>query len=195
MDTNNPLPGRPAGNPPETPVFEHGLWNRAWFIVLLCLVFVALDWELVPLKVFPFVFVFPLMLAAWNRSLKFALACAIALALTRLAHQFVFDERPITVDEVAAALVRFFVMMLLATLTNLLGKQARQLRHRVRLLEGILPICAGCKSIRDEQNHWVQLEGYITEHSEAHFSHSFCPECFKKYYGEPPAAAPEDKKP
>jgi K+-sensing histidine kinase KdpD len=195
MDKKNLHPGQPADKSAETPVFERGLWHRAWFIVLLCLAFLAVDWELVPMKIFPFVFIFPLMLAAWNRSLKFALACAVALAVTRLAHQFVFDERPYTADEVAAALVRFFVMMLLATLTHLLGKQSRQLRQRVRLLEGILPICAGCKSIRDEKNNWVQLEGYITEHSEARFSHSFCPECFKKYYGEPPAAsAPADRK-
>ncbi|HEY5344720.1 MAG TPA: hypothetical protein VIK62_00065 [Verrucomicrobiae bacterium] len=180
----------PTFNQAELPTFERGLWSRAWFIVLLCLVFAAVDWELMPLKIFPFIFIFPLMLAAWNRSLPFALICAVGLSLTRLAHQFVFDEKPYTADEVAAALVRFFVMMLLATLTNLLGKQTRQLRHRVRLLEGILPICAWCKSIRDEKNNWVQLEGYITEHSEAHFSHSFCPECYKKYYGmEPPAGA------
>jgi len=180
----------------DVPPFERGLWNRAWFIVLVCLAFVAVDWELVPLKIFPFVFVFPLMLAAWNRSLKFALVCAVALSLTRLAHQFVFDEKPYAVDEVAAALVRFFVLLLLAALTQQLGKQARQLRHRVRLLEGILPICARCKSIRDEHNNWVQLEGYITAHSEAQFSHSFCPECFKEYYGEEaPASAPAGKNP
>jgi K+-sensing histidine kinase KdpD len=181
----------PTFNQPELPPFERGLWNRAWFIILLCLAFAAVDWELIPLKVFPFVFIFPLMLATWNRSLPFALVCAMGLSLTRLAHQFVFDEKPYTVDEVASALVRFFVLLLLAALTNQLGKQTRQLRHRVRLLEGILPICSWCKSIRDEQNNWVQLEGYITTHSEAHFSHSLCPKCFKEFYGlelPPPAA-------
>ena len=183
----------PTSIPAKVLPFERGLWNRAWFIILLCLAFVGLDWELVPLKVFPFVFIFPLMLAAWNRSLTFALVCAGALSLTRLAHQFVFDERPYTVDEVAAALVRFFVLLLLAALTNLLGKQARQLRHRVRLLEGILPICSRCKSIRDENNTWVQLEGYITTHSDARFSHGFCPQCFREYYGQEPAAEPADK--
>ena len=101
-----------------------------------------------------------------------------------------FYEKPYTVDEVTAALVRFFVLLLLAALTNQLGKQARRLRQRVRLLEGILPICAQCKSIRDEHNHWVQLEGYITAHSEAQFSHSLCPQCFKVFYGQEPAPEP-----
>ena len=183
----------PILNRPELPPFERGLWRHAWFIVLLCLAFAAIDWELVPLKVFPFVFIFPLMLAAWNGSLPFALVCAVGLSLTRLSHQFVFNEKADTVDEVAAALVRFFVLLLLATLTNLLGKQARQLRHRVRLLEGILPICARCKSIRDEHNEWVQLEGYITAHSSAQFSHSLCPHCFKEFYGQEPVPEPAAK--
>jgi len=168
--------------------FERGLWSRVWFIVLLCLVFAAVDWELIPLKVFPFVFIFPLMLAAWNRSLPFALICAIVLSLTRLSHQFVFDERPYTADEVEAASVRFFVLLLLAALTHQLGKQTRQLRLRVKLLEGILPICSHCKSIRDKNNNWVQLEYYITAHSDAQFSHSLCPTCFKNFYGQEPPA-------
>ena len=183
----------PPLQPPDAPAFERGLWSRAWFIVLLCLALAAVDWELIPLKVFPFVFIFPLMLAAWNRSLPFALICAVGLSLTRLAHQFAFNEMPFTADEVAAALVRFFVLLLLAALTSQLGKQARQLRQRVRMLEGILPICAQCKSIRDENNDWVQLEGYITAHSSAQFSHSLCPQCFKDFYGQESAPEPASK--
>ena len=174
--------------PPDAPAFERGLWNRAWFIVLLCLALVAVDWELVPFKVFPFILIFPLMLAAWNRSLKFALVCAVGLSLTRLAHQFVFHGQSFPVDEVAAALVCFFVLLLLAALTHQLGKQSRQLRQRVQLLEGILPICSRCKSIRDENNDWIQLEGYFATHSPAQFSHGFCPQCYREFYGLDPTA-------
>ncbi len=185
----------PANTPftPDVPVFERGLWSRPWFVVLLCFALAAVDWELIPLIVFPFVFIFPLMLAAWNRSLPFALICAVGLSLTRLSHQFVFNEKPYTAEEVAAALVRFFVLLLLAALTSRLGTQSRQLRQRVRLLEGILPICAQCKSIRNERNEWVQLEHYITAHSSAQFSHSLCPECFKDFYGQEPASEPAPK--
>ncbi|MEI6209283.1 MAG: response regulator [Desulfuromonadales bacterium] len=49
---------------------------------------------------------------------------------------------------------------------------------RVKHLEGIIPICMYCKKIRDVEKSWVQLERYITEHSEANFSHGICPECF-----------------
>jgi phosphoserine phosphatase RsbU/P len=48
---------------------------------------------------------------------------------------------------------------------------------RVKQLEGIIPICAYCKKIRDDGNSWNQLEQYISDHSEAKFSHGVCPHC------------------
>jgi phosphoserine phosphatase RsbU/P len=51
---------------------------------------------------------------------------------------------------------------------------------RVKQLQGLLPICSYCKKIRDDQNYWQQVEGYIAEHSEAQFSHGICPECYEK---------------
>lgn len=50
----------------------------------------------------------------------------------------------------------------------------------IKTLHGILPICASCKKIRDDKGYWKQIESYISEHSEAEFSHSYCPECGKK---------------
>lgn len=47
----------------------------------------------------------------------------------------------------------------------------------VKKLEGIIPICMYCKKIRDDENSWNQLEGYISDHSEAMFSHGICPSC------------------
>ena len=51
---------------------------------------------------------------------------------------------------------------------------------RVKQLQGLLPICAYCKKIRDDRNYWQQVENYISEHSEAQFSHSICPECYER---------------
>ncbi|MBU5612232.1 response regulator [Geomonas azotofigens] len=48
---------------------------------------------------------------------------------------------------------------------------------RVKELSGLLPICMTCKKIRDDLGYWYQLESYISEHSEAVFSHSYCPDC------------------
>jgi len=59
---------------------------------------------------------------------------------------------------------------------------------RVKLLSGLLPICAGCKNIRDEEGYWHQVEAFIRDHSEADFSHSVCPRCartlYPDYFGE-----------
>jgi len=54
----------------------------------------------------------------------------------------------------------------------------------VKTLGGLLPICASCKKIRDDQGYWNQLEYYIQKHSEAEFSHSVCPNCAKILYPE-----------
>jgi PAS domain S-box-containing protein len=54
----------------------------------------------------------------------------------------------------------------------------------VRTLRGIVPICANCKKIRDDKGYWNQVEKYVSEHSEAEFSHGICPECLKKLYPE-----------
>ena len=53
---------------------------------------------------------------------------------------------------------------------------------RIKRLDGLLPICANCKKIRNDQGYWEQIEVYIRDHSEADFSHSLCEECFKKLY-------------
>ncbi len=53
---------------------------------------------------------------------------------------------------------------------------------QVKKLQGLLPICSHCKSIRDDKGYWSRIEAYIQKHSEAQFSHGICPECAKKYY-------------
>ena len=55
---------------------------------------------------------------------------------------------------------------------------------QVKTLSGLLPICASCKKIRNDQGYWQQVEDYIREHSEAEFSHGLCPDCARKLYPE-----------
>ena len=57
----------------------------------------------------------------------------------------------------------------------------RALRE-VKVLKGLVPICASCKKIRNDQGFWQQLEEYIQQHSEAEFSHGLCTPCIKKHY-------------
>ena len=54
----------------------------------------------------------------------------------------------------------------------------------VNQLSGLLPICANCKRIRDTEGNWANLERYISERSNAEFSHGICPECREELYPE-----------
>jgi DNA-binding response OmpR family regulator len=51
---------------------------------------------------------------------------------------------------------------------------------QVRQLEQLMPICTYCKKIRDDQNYWQQIEGYINERTGSEFSHSICPDCYQR---------------
>ena len=63
-----------------------------------------------------------------------------------------------------------------------LGRRVEDAISQLRMLKGMLPICASCKRIRDDQGYWSQMESYIREHSEAEFSHGVCPDCIVTLY-------------
>ena len=65
-------------------------------------------------------------------------------------------------------------------------KKLRDALSEAKQLSGLLPICASCKKVRDDKGYWNQLEAYVREHSEAEFSHSLCPDCSEKIYGNEP---------
>jgi len=85
----------------------------------------------------------------------------------------------------AALAILFFLGLRIMKLAGGLEESRRQ----VRTLEGILPMCANCKKIRKEgaapadPRSWMPVDSYITDHSEAKFSHGICPECAKTLYG------------
>jgi len=78
-----------------------------------------------------------------------------------------FITKPIDMDELRARL---------KAAERILG-----LRQHVQQLEGLLPICAYCKRIRDASEKWESIERYVEARSEAQFSHGYCPECYEKY--------------
>ncbi len=55
---------------------------------------------------------------------------------------------------------------------------------RIKTLRGLIPICASCKKIRDDQGYWSQVEEYFQAHADAEFTHSICPQCTKRLYPE-----------
>jgi GAF domain-containing protein len=58
--------------------------------------------------------------------------------------------------------------------------------QKVKTLHGLLPICAWCKRIRDDQGYWSQVEAYIQAHTDADFTHGICPDCFQKQLPKKP---------
>jgi AmiR/NasT family two-component response regulator len=76
------------------------------------------------------------------------------------------------------AAARFADLMELRRLNTELKKA---LEH-VKVLSGLIPICANCKKIRNDEGYWKAVEVYITEKTDVHFSHSLCPACIDKLY-------------
>ena len=132
---------------------------------------------------FPVISVLPVILAAWYSGKWPAVALAIAVPTFRL----VVLVMPLNPPEGVAALAlatafRGIVIIFLALWFARLAEFERDLQKQVKVLEGLLPICAFCKNIRNEGGDWERLERFISRRSEAEFSHGICPSCAEKHY-------------
>ena len=82
---------------------------------------------------------------------------------------------------------RVQVGMRVVDLQRALAARVRDLEaalSKVNQLQGLLPICAYCKKIRDDQNYWTQVESYVSRHADVQFSHGICPDCYAKVVAE-----------
>ena len=96
-------------------------------------------------------------------------------------------------DRIWNTIIRLFSFLIIAYATSKIrfllvkeretAKALRDALSQIKMLSGLIPICASCKRIRDDKGYWNQLEAYLQEHSEAEFSHGICPDCMKKLYG------------
>jgi AmiR/NasT family two-component response regulator len=92
-------------------------------------------------------------------------------------------ERAITM-----AIARFHDLTEMRRLNKKLQERNDELQvllDKVKRLSGMLPICANCKKIRDDEGYWQDVAVYIREHSEAEFSHGLCPDCMQTLYPGP----------
>jgi len=113
----------------------------------------------------------------------------ILVAFSRNHEQYEIDESVSVVIFLVVVLAYLFMRRTqeLSKQEKILQKRNKELESalkKIKRLEGILPICASCKKIRDENDTWHQMESYIDNHSEASFSHGLCPECEKEFYDE-----------
>ena len=86
---------------------------------------------------------------------------------------------------IAIAIARFDDMMALRRLNAKLDGRNKALEDalaKINVLSGLLPICANCKKIRDDDGYWHQVEVYMEEHSDARFTHGLCPDCKQTLY-------------
>ncbi|MEI7733742.1 MAG: hypothetical protein WCO56_29525, partial [Verrucomicrobiota bacterium] len=102
----------------------------------------------------------------------------------------VIGRRPLANRPLAEATLKLVAVRAAGELERMSAEAERDhliqdLQHalaHVKSLSGLLPICAGCKKIRDDKGYWNQVESYITKHSEATFTHGLCPDCSKQYF-------------
>jgi hypothetical protein len=156
----------------QQPVTSFGL-------AALCL---ALDFLIGPYIIFPITFIIPVAVSAWFCRSGYAYSLAIIQPLIRLG--FAFDWQPpwsVSISILNTA-IRIAVLVSFAYLISRTARQTRELARRLHLLEGMLPICSLCKKIRDERGDWQPVEIYVSNRSEALFSHSLCPDCLKRDY-------------
>lgn len=92
-----------------------------------------------------------------------------------------YVTKPFDNDELRARLaVGRRVVELQSQLTKKVNELQKALDH-IKTLQGILPICSYCKKIRDDKNYWQQVESYISDATDASFTHSICPECYEQH--------------
>ena len=152
--------------------------------IALSLLVVVSDYSMGPNIQFPFLFIIPVVMAAWYGGKWWGFSLAVILPLIRLSFSTLWEVPWTVLDAGVNAAIRMIVLVLIAFLVDRAARQRRALVQEVQQLRGLLPICSFCKQIRNEDNTWEQLEQYLSRHSEAQFSHGLCPECARAHYPE-----------
>lgn len=91
-----------------------------------------------------------------------------------------YVTKPFQQEEVLARITAHLTIRDLQQQLISKNKRLEKMLQEVKTLRGILPICSKCKMVRDDKGYWQQVELYVAEHTEAEFSHSYCPSCLKK---------------
>lgn len=153
-----------------------GWWVLVGTLVLIADYFVGADSQ------FPMLYAIPVALAAWYSGRWSAVALATAVPVFHVA--LVWNVLGPTEDAMLLAtmtVARGLVILVMALWFARLAEHERQLLRYVVRLEGLLPICAVCKSIRNESGAWERLEAFISSRSDADFTHGLCPQCYARH--------------
>ena len=143
---------------------------------------IAVDYLTGPGIQFPILYLLPIGLASWFSWFRWGCALALTMPWMRLVFDVIQPEVWSGPELLLNALIRMLVFSLFVYLVNRTVLQHQALQHEVRTLRGLLHICSFCKKIRNNADKWTNLEQYLSEHSEARFSHSLCPDCLRQHY-------------
>jgi hypothetical protein len=176
---------------------KSAFWNTARFYlsyaVLLGLI-LFLDFQ-IPLGVaVDVLYILVVLLSFWSNNIRATILVAIVSSVLTAG---AFFCQPLVAEMwkvIFNRLIAIFAIWVTALLI-VMRKWADEKRNKailereealrkIRILHGLLPICASCKKIRNDKGYWEQMEMYIRDHSEAEFSHGICPECAERLYPE-----------
>jgi hypothetical protein len=134
---------------------------------------------------FPLLYTLPVIAAAWYSGKWPAAMLALAVPVFRIFTFLTSGNPPADLtSQILQTLLRGGAVLVMAFWFVRLAEHERDLSRRVKILEGLLPICSFCKSIRNESGKWERLETFISRRSEAEFSHGVCPSCGVRHYPE-----------
>jgi hypothetical protein len=134
---------------------------------------------------FPLLYTLPVIAAAWYSGQWPAAMLALAVPVFRIFAFLTSGNPPADLtSQILHTLLRGGAVLVIALWFARLAEHERDLSRQVKILEGLLPICSFCKSIRNESGTWERLETFISRRSEAEFSHGVCPSCGVTHYPE-----------
>jgi hypothetical protein len=171
----------------------HPWW---WIVVGAGLIWI--DYDGGSASQFPVLYVIPVALAAWYSGRWPAVALAVAVPLAHIIFLVLALKQPAELGTLAVpvgtTIFRGVVIVIMALWFARLSGHERAMHRHVQRLEGLLPICSFCKSIRNKSGDWEPLETFISTRSEAEFSHGFCTNCGKTHYPESYPAQRREKR-
>ncbi len=135
---------------------------------------------------FPIMYVIPVGIAAWKNQKFLGYAMSIMMPTVRSGFYFIWPDTGSFLPHIINTMISILALTGYTYLIDRISYMTKEMQKEIKILEGILPICASCKKIRNEKGEYEQIEQYIMGRSEATFTHGYCQECAKIYL-------PEDK--
>lgn len=170
-------------------------WNQTWITlagILLVAILGLTDFVTGYEISFSIFYLAPIAFVTWFAGRRAGLAISVLSAIVWLAadvgsgHLFPhvlipFWNATVRLGFFAVTVVLLNKLHIIVYQQAALIKDLQEARDEAKKLSGLIPICAWCKRVRDDEGYWKQVELYISEHSEAEFTHAICPECKQKW--------------